>query len=548
VTFKECHLVVLDPSKLIKPHQEIYLVDQFGLSFIYDSGKKLFEGLRSHPMDVLLLFLGDGANKEALETLCTLKEQNPDLPLIIATQEGTAELDKILSFSSMGYLPLEWDEDRLAGFLKTQGRMITCYALKASKERGLGIEERSVEEAIAHFFAQAKERLGVFEFRHEESKELDYSLMKRFIHTAYNNFIEIDPKIQGLKKLSEAKERFSEALGIQYRLQRRIGSSIAYNYEEIFLKSQPLYIDTLRALQQSIHKITLYQKEIGILSAQMDRIKLEQKGAGIEPESREDLERSFKNVNRRYIDRVHEVKRLQEELGALEKRREELWERDFDNFVRIFREEAGKYEKEANALVNRLAYRFDRILWIAARESRFVRGYFAQGMIEGVFSSKTYLDYYVKQLDKSLYSEFNHRLISYRQKMEEENAIRVALLGNVMEDLAQEGRQMEEIDSYIRVEVFTASTLERFFTKLQEGRFEIIVMEDVVGRSLFTQLHEQIQERIAPGLCAPKKVVIARHAKEPSRIRQKAMKLRFDGVLIVPVTREKIKNLLLSIA
>ncbi|MGD9595208.1 hypothetical protein [Wolinella succinogenes] len=547
MTLKECNLIVLDKPRVLSSEQEVYLVDQFGLFFVHHSFESLLSGFKSHPIDMILVFLEALGGSESLSSLKAIKGMYPEIPILLATDIAPDEIDKAIPFALAGMLPVAWRGDRFSEVLKSQESFILRYAKKERDRRGDIAKELSIEESIARFFSHTKEKLAAFDLEAESGKRFNYPLMKRFIHTAYNNFIEIDPKIRSIRKLTEAKDRLSEALRLQILLKKRIDVSIEYNYEEVYLKNQPAYIEVTQKLEQTLHKMAVYRKEMGILTSQMERFKEEMKHAS-DPSKKMEAEQSFKNANRRYVDRMHEIKQMQESLGVMEATKEEIWKRDFEAFVEVFKEEAGKYEREYEELVDALAYRFDRFLWIAARESRLVREYFEKGMIEGVFSSKTYLEYYVKHLDKNLSSKANRELIRYRHKMEEENAIRVALVGNVTEDLLQDKRRLEATDGYIRVSLYVPQTLENFFEEAKEGKYEIVMMEDVVGRWLFFHLWKRLKESLVDSSFLPKRVLLVRHYKDPNRIREKALSMRWENILTPPITREKLKALLLSIA
>lgn len=543
----EHHVAVLDKGGLLHSAQELALKEYFTLTLVHQVGESLLMDFKNHPVDIFLLVLEVAKEGESLLALRAIKQLYPEIPLLIATAISMEEVDRLIPYSLMGVLPLDWHLERLLEMLKAHEAVIKVYAKKVRQRWENRQAAVSIEESIERFFSITQERLGAFECDSKRSKRLNYAIMKRFIHTAHNNFIELDPGLQANRPLLEAKERLDEALRLQMLLKRRLDASIERSYEEIFLKNQPLYQEIISQLEQTRYKIGICHQERGILTMQINAVRAEKRHKE-NKERQEELEATFKRLNRRYVDRVHELNELQKEYDRLQEQRQELWDRDFGEFVPIFKREAGKYERAYEALVDKLAYRFDRFLWIGARESKMVREHFARGMIEGVFSSKTYLEYYVNQLDGKVASSLNKQMIRYRHIMEEENAIHVALLGNVREDLIQIKAQLEGVDSYIHVEVYQPETLERFFQEVKKGRYEIVIMEDVMGRLLFTQLWNRLLKTLDPEAREPAKVLLVRHYKDPRRIRQKALHLKWQNVLIPPLRREKFKKLLLSLA
>lgn len=216
MTLKECNLIVLDKPRALSSEQEVYLVDQFGLFFVHHSFESLLSGFKSHPMDMILLVLEALGGSESLSALKAVKGMYPEIPILLATDIAPDEIDKSIPFALAGMLPVAWQGDRFSEVLRSQESSILRYAKKERERRGDAPQELGLEESIARFFSHTKEKLAAFDLEAESGKRFNYPLMKRFIHTAYNNFIEVDPKIRSIRKLTEAKDRLSEALRLQF--------------------------------------------------------------------------------------------------------------------------------------------------------------------------------------------------------------------------------------------------------------------------------------------------------------------------------------------
>ena len=63
--------------------------------------------------------------------------------------------------------------------------------------------------------------------------------------------------------------------------------------------------------------------------------------------------------------------------------------------------------------LNVLAYRFDKELWRSAKRSKPVQKFFIEARIEGLYSSKTYMKYYINKLDIKKAGENTVKLMRY---------------------------------------------------------------------------------------------------------------------------------------
>jgi hypothetical protein len=97
-----------------------------------------------------------------------------------------------------------------------------------------------------------------------------------------------------------------------------------------------------------------------------------------------------------------------------------------DNFIKSFTSLAHDYELLLLQILGAQSYIFDRMLWEKAKKSRVIKRFFSEAQIDGEFSSKTYLKYYLNTLDKEKASQEQRglfKLYAYLKTLEDYTAV-----------------------------------------------------------------------------------------------------------------------------
>jgi len=107
-------------------------------------------------------------------------------------------------------------------------------------------------------------------------------------------------------------------------------------------------------------------------------------------------------------------------------------------------------------ILNARAYEFDYVLWSNAKESPYIRKFFTECKIEGSYCSKTFLNYYLKSLDKDKLSEENQKLVELLRYLEDNFTKRIVVLAKDLDFAEYLKILVEKIDKDISVVASTS--------------------------------------------------------------------------------------------
>jgi len=268
----------------------------------------------------------------------------------------------------------------------------------------------AIEECLEGLFGKYKKTALKYKDVLEKNKSIPYKKVKRFIKTAYNNLLEIDQKIND-KHLVEIRDSLYDIEYFYDDLSKIIKSPIYVNLEKFVLNKQQNYsvmkkrFETNKELSvESIKKANLLELEIQNLKEDINKLNPKSK------EYKEILE-IIKSKKRKYVDLIDTAQNLKEEnslivndITEFEKVYEELFKNFFEKESKILKQ---ILEKEMNIL----AYQFDTIVWENAKKSKSVQKFFEESKIEGSYSTKTFMKYYLKTLNTDKMNEKNQQLL-----------------------------------------------------------------------------------------------------------------------------------------
>jgi hypothetical protein len=303
--------------------------------------------------------------------------------------------------------------------LKRRGEEREKALKEGKKPEKLDVEEYSaknvpqelLEVSIEDFFEDIKKKTAKIAKSSlvNDRFRLDFQLVKRFLFTAYNNLIEIDPDIANpsLTRIYNYLNELNE-LYIGYKKTHKY-PKLAFS--SIFLK-RTKYKDAKRRLELNIEEIKSIKKtlpgleeEIKDLSAQIASIPVGQRG-----EEYMNLVSELKRVKKKYVDSIDLIGRLREENEMLIPITDEYFERFFEEFTNKFSQKYEENIRHLEDILNSLTFTFDKAMWLRAKRSRLIQNYFRESNIEGDFSTATYLKYYLRSLDQSKLSAENEKL------------------------------------------------------------------------------------------------------------------------------------------
>lgn len=310
-----------------------------------------------------------------------------------------------------------------------------------------------VEACIEMHFSDIRKRIAESANLLEENRRLDYSRMKRFLETAYNNLIEIDHSFENYE-LAETRQELLDAYDA-YRSFKSRTDFIQNAYEQVFLNKQSRYKE-LRA------KLELNKSQIAKLTdtaANLEKdVKEKSKRLQALPRQSEEyvyLFNEIKVLKRSMVDAIHEIAKLTEENRLYIELLDNFYKMYYDRFKKSFAEFVQNYDSMMRKIQDVLAYRFDSLMWKKANRSKPIQTFFAKAGIHEEFSAVTYMKYYLKTLDSSKLNQQNQELMELMNYLESQTKKRIVCIDDDSEFLTTVKSALGEIDREIKVVIST---------------------------------------------------------------------------------------------
>ncbi len=541
MSLKECNILWVRDTETRYKDCELYMSGIVGGFAIRHKGDEALMYIKARGADGVILTLGDKYITDAAYIVKEIKKHDSSIPIALCTNESEESLQNIIPdpIDLVTTLPLK---------LETLKYILTSLELKITDHNAhaspVSRQPMGVEESIKNYFQSEQEYLESMQTK-GKIRKMSFQKMKQFILTAYNNFLELDARLREDRDLLKSHDALFHALHLQKLLKHNVTAGLEYQYEKIYLMQHPQYVNIIDKLEQISFKISIYQQEITSITNQMEEIKDRIRYIP-NVEMRIELQKKYKQLNSLSTDHVHSISNLKSEYDKFIKEKMEIWNSEFKTFGFAFKQISEHYLEEYDALVDRLAYMFDRTLWIAARASRVITDFFEQGKIVGAFSSKAYMEYYLRNINQELTKDKNKELLEYRQSMEEENSINVVIIGSSTEHIKIESRMLEKIDSYVKSSFFDANNLNSFWQNVE--KYDIIFFEDAIGRIIFYQFYKEILNYFQnKNKNAPYCYLICRYGKSPTKSSKLALTLGIKKCFIPPIEEEEIKEVLLEL-
>lgn len=274
--------------------------------------------------------------------------------------------------------------------------------------------ENTIDVCLNEFFSGLNSKISEYDDVDEFSRRLDYIKMKRFLLTAYNNLAEMDASIsQGRAK--KPYQKLLRTQKIHDELAQYAKKPLAMNYEKIFLVRQSAYLCAKSEIARLEKLIDFETGRVLILAGVLERTKEYLSKLEKNSPEYEKINQSYKKNNREYVDRLHSQSETKAELQRLKSLLSRFESSHLIEFSRGFEAKMAELAKRAVTILDVVSYEFDTILWDEAKNSKVIRKFFEESKIEGSYSSKTFLKYYLKSLPDAKSDEIKglRDLLSY---------------------------------------------------------------------------------------------------------------------------------------
>ena len=359
-----------------------------------------------------------------------------------------------------------------------KGKVIEFATTREDRQNQPEAQNLGMEESIELFFKRFNDELRKAHQK-QIKKKMDFSIMKTFLYTAYNNFNDFDPKFDDTD-LKLAKRNLEKAMKLKRDLERKLACSLEDNYEMVYLNQQADYVHLKNEYEESIRKIQKYRDSLALLTRQIEEFKEDLKTLNKQSEEYIAIDKQLKEVNKKHVDRVHHIAELKQTIDSLDEQIEAYKAKYFDEFKSVFLSKTDKIKDDITESLNYAAYAFDKEIWRRAKQSRPVRDFFAESKITGLFSSKTYLEYYSGSIDGAITSLQNKKILKYLNELNRDNKINIAIIGQDPDTIKGQKIVIEKIDRSVRVTGFI--DFEKALGQHKHMSFDLIIIDETVGR------------------------------------------------------------------
>ena len=275
----------------------------------------------------------------------------------------------------------------------------------------LNIKETvSLNECLDNFFKKYFNVINKYQSYLNSPKTLPYKKIKRFIFTAYNNLVEIDTNIND-KHLLSVKNSLEE---LEFYYDSLIGD-IKYPSEilldKIFLKKQLEFQSINKKFEVNKKIISENLSKSKSLEGKIKQLEIELKSLSPKSDIYIQKEAELKGYKKNYVDLIDKAQTLKDENATLIKDIVLFKEFYKELFKDIFIKKTKMLSKVLIKELDSIAYECDTILWKNAKASKAIQHFFKDAKIEGSYSTKTFMKYYLKNLNTEKMNNKDNELV-----------------------------------------------------------------------------------------------------------------------------------------
>lgn len=265
----------------------------------------------------------------------------------------------------------------------------------------------SIKDCIDEHFDDVSYSIEEYEASFEEHEELNYALMKRFLNTAYNNLMDMDSSFMDEELVGLHSDLLALDKLYTQLLKKESVPKIAY--EKIFLDRQKIYKENKKRLESNSSELFTLESSAKTLYTQIQDIE-KRLNDGKSQQISQELEFDLKRYKTYYVDTLHKMGTLKDENIVLKESLSKFESKYEATFLELYEEASKQCFSLLKRQLDGYAYVFDQKMWERAETSSSIIAFFKKAHIEEEFSSKTFLKYFIKTLDKNKMSKELKRL------------------------------------------------------------------------------------------------------------------------------------------
>ncbi|MCL9820307.1 hypothetical protein NCR96_00920 [Helicobacter sp. 14348-15] len=341
-------------------------------------------------------------------------------------------------------------------------------------------QTKSIKDCIYDYYGRVEDIIKRYQKDIKSKKELDFLRIKRFLFTAYNDLFELDSTIPNLA-LSNLKSELT-ALDKTYEIFiKKASYPPIYSYEKIFLAKQIEYVKTeelIQTTQSIIKSATIQQVSMGEALKRLE----EQFAKRNDQNSANYIQAQsyLKNFRKKYVDLLHYLSLQKEKLAKITKAKEEFYDKFYEPFLKGYLPLIKAFKTDFIKLLNTKAFDLDFLLWQRAKGSLSVRRFFIEAGITGTYSSKTFLKYFLRSLDKTKIRKETQSLFDLLKYLEAFSKKNILLIQNSKEDSKRYQEYLKKFDNDLQIT--TSNKPQNNLNPTLQSHYDVIVMEWVVNK------------------------------------------------------------------
>jgi len=284
-------------------------------------------------------------------------------------------------------------------------------------------EDVPLDLCLDAFFQRFINVADKFKSHLQNSLSLPYKKVKRFILTAFHNLVEIDANINNntlhmtYKKLEEI-EMYHNALLKEARIPLEINIAAVLDkdadasvktkierlldipFTKIYLDKQTNYNKLKEQFEQNKQISAQSLSNAKMLEPKIEKLEAELLKMSTRSAAYAKIEARLKEMRKQYVDLIDKAQSLKEDNENIINDLREFRDTYRLIFIKFFFQKAKVLAEILEREMNCIAYEFDKILWDNSKKSRSIQNFFKEAKIEGSYSTKTFIKYYLKNLNE----------------------------------------------------------------------------------------------------------------------------------------------------
>lgn len=347
-------------------------------------------------------------------------------------------------------------------------------ALLHSADQAIPVDLTS-KECIKKFLNRYKDVVKHNKIYAEQQNKIDYILMKRFLFTAFNNLAEMDLSI-GIGRVQKVYKKLKSVEKEYEDLKRYSKKPIEELFEKIFLQEQISFGLVERDIESTKKVVAMYEERVKNLGNALEVLKADLGGLKEKSEEYNDALLRYKKTNTDYTDVLHELGLLKSKLEQSTYIIYSYKAENMEKFKEAFNVSLDDILDDLVIVLNGFSFSFDQILWEEARESAAIKKFFLSAQIEGSFSSKTYLHYFLKNIDKESKNTEHQRLMELYDYLKSNSSKYILIIGRDVDETSSSKYIVEAIDKDYAVKA--SNDPDMVMVHYKREPFHLLIIDD----------------------------------------------------------------------